>query len=219
MELGLSTLKTSQNKKLQKALDTIVKLSADSTRALEKIAVKLAEIDRLRFFESEGYKNTAEMVKDYLGYSKQTTSVMIRVGNRFFLQDGTPNLTVEGQQFSLYQLQEMLPLYPDELDAHVGTDITPGMSAKEIRKMVKKIQGKGEPEKVEKKDTQETEAQEESPKQGYVGLETLFNCMCSLEQLVDEHPLEFDWIQELGHVMATTGKELIKKYKRDHNIV
>ena len=54
MELGLSTLKTSQNKKLQKSLDTIVKLSADSTRALEKIAVKLAEIDRLRFFESEG---------------------------------------------------------------------------------------------------------------------------------------------------------------------
>lgn len=218
MELGLSTLKTSQNKKLQKSLDTIVKLSADSTRALEKIAVKLAEIDRLRFFESEGYKNTAEMVKDYLGYSKQTTSVMIRVGNRFFLQDGTPNLTVEGQQFSLYQLQEMLPLYPDELDAHVGTDITPGMSAKEIRKAVKKIQGKGEPEKVEQKESKDDESSE-VPSTEYVGLETLFNCMCSLEQLVDEHPLEYDWIKELAHVMATTGKELIKKYKRDHNIV
>lgn len=218
MELGLSTLKTSQNKKLQKALDTIVKLSADSTRALEKIAVKLAEIDRLRFFESEGYKNTAEMVKDYLGYSKQTTSVMIRVGNRFFLQDGTPNLTVEGQQFSLYQLQEMLPLYPDELDAHVGTDITPGMSAKEIRKMVKKIQGKGEPEKVEQKESKDEEPSE-LPSTSYVGLETLYNCMCSLEQLVDEHPLEYGWIKELAHAMATTGKELIKKYKRDHDIV
>lgn len=218
MELGLTTLKTSQNKKLQRALDTIVKLSADSTRALEKIAVKLAEIDRLRFFESEGYKNTAEMVKDYLGYSKQTTSVMIRVGNRFFLQDGTPNLTVEGQQFSLYQLQEMLPLYPDELDAHVGTDITPGMSAKEIRKTVKKIQGKGEPEKVEQKESKDEEPGE-VPSTEYVGLETLYKCMCSLEQLVDEHPVEYDWVKELAHVMATTGKELIKKYKREHNIV
>lgn len=218
MELGLTTLKTSQNKKLQRALDTIVKLSADSTRALEKIAVKLAEIDRLRFFESEGYKNTAEMVKDYLGYSKQTTSVMIRVGNRFFLKDGTPNLTVEGQQFSLYQLQEMLPLYPDELDAHVGTDITPGMSAKEIRKTVKKIQGKGEPEKVEQKESKDEEPGE-VPSTEYVGLETLYKCMCSLEQLVDEHPVEYDWVKELAHVMATTGKELIKKYKRDHNIV
>lgn len=93
------------------------------------------------------------------------------------------------------------------------------MSAKEIRKAVKKIQGKGEPEKVEKKDTQENKAQEETPKQGYVGLETLFNCMCSLEQLVDGHPLEYDWIRELAYVMATNGKELIKKYKKDHNIV
>lgn len=218
MELGLTTLKASNNKRLQKSLDAIVKLSAESTRALEKIAVKLAEIDRLRYFESEGYKNTAEMVKDYLGYSKQTVSVMIRVGSRFFLEDGTPNLKVDDKPFSLYQLQEMLPLYADELDAHVGTDITPDMSAKEIRKAVKKIQGKDEPAKVERKDAGGSEPQEAEPARDYVGLETLYNCMCSLEKLVDEHPLEYDWIKDLAYVMSRTGKELIGNYKRNYNI-
>lgn len=199
--------KVSQNKALQKELDTIRKLTVASQQNLGKIAFRLAKIDAMRYYESEGFKNTAELVRNYLGYSKQTTSTLIRVGSRFLNEDGTSNLQVEGEGFSVYQLQEMLPLDADEINCYLGGEITPGMGAKKIREAVKKIH---EPEGIPKQEAEPGEKPEEPKK--YIGFNTLANCMASLLHLCDENPLQSEEVRKAAEEINLAAIEILKKY-------
>lgn len=131
------------------------------TDALE-IALRLAIIKALppTDFEALGYKNIVDLAADKFGYAKQTTYKFITCAERFITATGKEtklcHYDENGNQvadYSIGQLIELCPLTDEEARVmdECG-DISPDMTTKELRKIVKEYLKPEETQKVDEED-------------------------------------------------------------------
>lgn len=131
------------------------------TDALE-IALRLAIIKALppTDFEALGYKNIVELAADKFGYAKQTTYKFITCAERFITATGKEtklcHYDENGNQtadYSIGQLIELCPLTDEEAQQMDACgDISPDMTTKELRKIVKEYLKPEEAQKVDEED-------------------------------------------------------------------
>lgn len=143
---------------LNKEITAIRSLIDKSNDNLSKIAYKMGYISDRELFKAAGYKSMKELGEAEFGYKQQTSSMLVRVGQRFINSDGSCRFQLDGKGFSIYQCQELLPLDAEQIQVCIteGT-LTPDMTTAALRKAVKDFRIKvGEleekPKAIEKKE-------------------------------------------------------------------
>lgn len=149
---GSVAIATLKNDKLVKACQRIEKASDNARTALFRIAYELRRIDANKLYSDDGFKSTAEFAEKVFGYKKAMTSNLTRIAERYMAAtspvcvlpagvDG--NGVAVGKEWTIGQLQEVLTLSTDEVQALVdnGT-LNASMSAKAIRQAVKDFKAK-----------------------------------------------------------------------------
>ena len=149
-------------KTLEQATKKINKLDENTRNNLISIAVILGWVDKLKLYESKGYKNTAEYGEVVHGYKRQTTQALIRVADRFL--DGTKSRLKQDDEkdYTVYQLMELIPLEDKEIESAIQDgELNPYMTTKKIRELAKGIKNSRNQENNEVQE-ENNEVQEEN---------------------------------------------------------
>ena len=161
-----------RNPELNRASEKIALCIGTAEKLAFGICVVLAEIDRTQCFKDDDFKSVADYAEKTFGYKKSSSNNMLRVGKMYTNANGNgsslPHSTAK--DFTVTQISEMLTVRPAALiEACEKERINPNMSQKEIREVVKELNGKktveGEAkelatEKVEKKKVEPEKALE-----------------------------------------------------------
>lgn len=137
-----------KNANLKKATETIERLTTQAKKNLFCIAVTLKNIEENEWYKEDGYKNTADYAQQIFGYKHAMTSALIRTAKKYIETANSKEVKSiladeQGNDFTMSQLQEMLPLDVEQAkQAVTDNDITPDMSTKKIREVVKHLTGK-----------------------------------------------------------------------------
>ena len=137
-----------KNANLKKATETIERLTTQAKKNLFCIAVTLKNIEENGWYKEDGYKNTADYAQQIFGYKHAMTSALIRTAKKYIETANSKEVKSiladeQGNDFTMSQLQEMLPLDVEQAkQAVTDNDITPDMSTKKIREVVKHLTGK-----------------------------------------------------------------------------
>lgn len=130
-----------KNKELNEITKKIAELDNNVRVNYFKIAIELRWVKDLELYKEDGFVSVTEYANKIFGYSKATVSKMIKiVTNEYLLDDGTGTVfeKEDGQDFSLFQLEELLYLPRGEVvDLIQEGKITPSMTKYEIRDIVK----------------------------------------------------------------------------------
>lgn len=157
--------KQNLNKNLTSKVEQIFKLEESTNKNMYKIARIMFEINEKKLYEEDGFKSASAMAEQILGYRQQTASTLIRVGGKFINEKGQPNVLVDGEPFTFYQYQELLPLDIDVItEAITNKVIEPTMTVSAIRSAVKLLRGiedKSNKESIEQKQESNTESEPE----------------------------------------------------------
>lgn len=161
-----------RNPDLNRASEKIALCIGTAEKLAFGICVVLADIDRTQCFKDDDFKSVADYAEKTFGYKKSSANNMLRVGKMYTNTDGNGSLLPHstGKDFTVTQISEMLTLKPATLTAAcAGGIITPDMTQKQIREIVKELNGKktieGEAkelatEKIEKKKAEPEKALE-----------------------------------------------------------
>lgn len=159
---------TITNRKLQNFTEQIYKQGLNIKKAFAKVAVILVKIDDCKCYEQDGFESVQDYALKVFGWKAATTYNMLRIGREYI--DGKTLESVlpheEGNDYSNSQLQALLPLKSvDTAKTLAEKDIiSPDMTVKEIKDVVKnykadntKSSGKSEDTKDEENDSAESE--------------------------------------------------------------
>lgn len=131
-----------KNVKLERVTQSIIKKGNQISKNIYNIAKQLASVETDKLYEEDGFKNASDYAEKVLGIKKSFANTLVRAGKEYIEKDGT-NLPIgeSEKDFTISQLQEMMPLGDhDKVSHHVECgDITPDMSTKKIREVVKEI--------------------------------------------------------------------------------
>ena len=132
---------TFQNKELEESVKKIVECSRNIVVNHFQIAYELAVIKRTESYREDGYESVTEFAEKVLGFSKTSTSMAIKVAERYLIDEGTRVATSflrEGADFSFNQLRETLPLSERKVSELVfDKKLNSGMTVKEIRELIR----------------------------------------------------------------------------------
>lgn len=162
-----------KNANLKKATATIERLTTQAKKNLFCIAVTLKQIEENEWYKEDGYKNTADYAQQIFGYKHAMTSALIRTAKKYIETATSKEVKSiladeNGNDFTVSQLQEMLPLEVEQAKTAVSEqEITPDMSTKKIREAVKRLTGKDKKadEKPEQEEQTEEQTADETPEQ------------------------------------------------------
>lgn len=159
---------TFKNKKLAQHTKAIEKLMLATKRNMFEIAVRLNVIATEKLYEADEYKDVFDYANKVLGYKKNFVYKLVAVAEKFIDEsaDGKGYISIiahENEDYSVSQLIELNSLEADtvsQLDAE--EEISPDMTTKEIREVVKayKNGGKVEEEAAEGESETDTGASE-----------------------------------------------------------
>ena len=145
-----------KSKALTNYTKKIGKCFADAKNSLFKVAVLLNEVNEKQAFKND-FKNITEYAETVFGMKKTATYNFIKIGKNYTNEDFTCTLPHKTEEnYSLTQVVEMLPLEKDNkiIEVSEAEIITPDMTTKEIRKIVKELTKKPTEETTE--ETEET---------------------------------------------------------------
>lgn len=185
-----------KNKQLAKTTEAIKTIENRTKKSMWKIAALLKNVRDKELFKDDGYKNTAEYAEVILGYKKSTVSNMITIAERFLTPEGNLLPVFDGQEYSLSQLQEMLPIKDEKITETLKENkISADTTVASIRKVVKgesKLKNKPKAEKgcaksdIEKDITkEEIKADDKKEKQAFIKEEMISENAKALESLAN----------------------------------
>lgn len=150
--LNTKELPTFTNKALNVATKKIATITTKVGKSLYEIAHILNGIETKKLFEEDGFKNTADYAIQTFGYKKSMAYNLIKIGKEYTSPETLEsNLPHEEKDFSTSQIVEVLPLKDREkvVELVEQGEITPDMSCREIKKVVKSLTAVEEVEKDE----------------------------------------------------------------------
>ena len=162
MELLYKNGQTFLSEDLRKSTCKIRACGDGIRRNYFKVAVELANIENGQYYIEDNFQSTVEYAEKVFGIKKSSTYAFITIGESWVLEDGSRTvLTESGSDYSISQLGALLPLGSEKAIelSHNGT-ISPDMSVRELKDIVKKIQSEEDP------DGQEDSEGEEDPGEG-----------------------------------------------------
>jgi len=144
-----------KNKKLAQHTKAIEKLMVATKRNMFEIAVRLNVIATEKLYEADEYKDVFDYANRVLGYKKNFVYKLVAVAEKFIDEaaDGKGYISIiahENEDYSVSQLIELNSLEADtvsQLDAN--EEISPDMTTKEIREVVKAYKNGGKDETEE----------------------------------------------------------------------
>lgn len=131
------------NKKLASHTKAIEKLMNATKRNMFEISARLLVIRNENLFEDDGFKDVFDYAEKLFGYKKNMVYKMTTTAEKFIEQSPTGKgyvsiLTHDNEDYTVSQLIELNTLEPDTaLKLDEQEVISPDMSTKEIREVVK----------------------------------------------------------------------------------
>ena len=157
------------NNKLRNFTEQIFKQGLNVKKAFAKVANILVKIDETKCYEQDGFESVQDYALQVFGWKQATTYAMLRIGRDYI--DGKTLESVLPHEaendYSNSQLQALLPLKSVDTakalaERHI---ISPEMTVKEIKKVVKdykggnsKDEGETEGSKIEESSNGESES-------------------------------------------------------------
>lgn len=156
---------TYMNKDLCKATNKVNKLGSSIQRNLFEVAAIVAEVDRTQCYEDDGFKNVHEWTAQAFGIKKTASYSLLKIGKEYVevlvnengkaIAYGSNLHHATEKDFSMSQVEALLPAGKDLAEDLAATEkVTPEMTVKEIKKVVK--EHTADPEEV----TEEAEEEE-----------------------------------------------------------
>ena len=141
---------TFTNKALNSATKKIVTLVNKTKKSLIEIATILNTVYENKSYKDDGFENIAEYTEKCFGFKKVFTYNLINI-NKFIGDNGECLIPNEhSTEYSASQLQELIPLNLNIVSELAETEeITPLMTTKEIREVVKNYKHSKEEDSVE----------------------------------------------------------------------
>lgn len=128
------------NAELTKATRLIVRETEKAGKSLVAIAMTLRKIDDEKLYVEDGFKDVVDYGKTVFGYGKTAVYGMIGVARKFIADTGVSILTHGANDYTVRQMQELLPITVEEAqELDENGDITPDSTIAEIKKAVKKL--------------------------------------------------------------------------------
>lgn len=157
---------TYMNKDLDKATNKVNKLGSSIQRNMFEVAAIVAEVDRTQCYEEDGFKNVHEWTAQAFGIKKTASYSLLKIGKEYVevlvnkrgtaISYGSNLYHATEKDFSMSQVEALLPAGKDLAEDLAATEkVTPEMTVKEIKKVVK--EHTADPEEV----TEEAETEEE----------------------------------------------------------
>lgn len=151
---------TISNRKLQNYTKQIFNQGLSIKKSFAKIAVILVKIDESKCYEQDGFESVQDYANKVLGWKQANTYAMLKVGREYLDSKTYESVLPHGEtDYSTSQLQALLPLKSvdkaKELAEH--KEISPDMTVKAIKDVVKQYTGKSSNVESESEDTQESE--------------------------------------------------------------
>ena len=138
---------TFQNEYLAESVRKIIECSRNIIANHFQIAYELASIKKLELYKEDGYESVADFAEKVFGFSKTSTSLAIKVAERYLIDEGDQIATTffdTGTDFSFNQLIETLPLSERRVNSLVfDKKLRPTMTVKQIRTLVQEEKKKG----------------------------------------------------------------------------
>lgn len=205
-----------KNANLKKATETIERLTTQAKKNLFCIAVTLKNIEENEWYKEDGYKNTADYAQQIFGYKHAMTSALIRTAKKYIETANSKEVKSvladeNGNDFTMSQLQEMLPLDVEQAkQAVTDNDITPEMSTKKIREIVKHLTGKDSKDSEQDSEQENTDSEQES-EQEQEDREALENIAREIEGIHNDYQIAWGELYDyLSGKNDVKGVEMLK---------
>lgn len=161
---------TYMNRDLDKATTKVNKLGSSIQRNLFEVAAIVAEVDRTQCYEEDGFKNVHEWTAQAFGIKKTASYSLLKIGKDYVeillnekgkaIAYGSNLYHATEKDFSMSQVEALLPAGKDLAEDLAATEkVTPEMTVREIKKVVKEFTA--DPEEV-------TEAEGDEPEEEVV---------------------------------------------------
>ena len=139
---------TYMNKDLCKATNKVNKLGSYIQRNLFEVAAIVAEVDRTQCYEEDGFKNVHEWTAQAFGIKKTASYSLLKIGKEYVevlvnekgkaISYGSNLYHATEKDFSMSQVEALLPAGKELAEDLAATEkVTPEMTVKEIKKVVK----------------------------------------------------------------------------------
>lgn len=174
MEFLITTVESTQfaNKDLQKATSKVLKLGEGIRKNWFAIAHIVADVNNSECYKEDGFNNVHEWTEKTFGIKKSASYSLLKIGDEYTREIvnasgkvvgyGTNLVDDVNEDFSKTQVEKMLPVgHEKAVELVENGEITPGMTAKQIEKVIKEKTKKEEPEQ----ETEESEQEAEEPEQ------------------------------------------------------
>ena len=139
---------TYMNRDLNKATTTVNKLGNSIQRNLFEVAAIVAEVDCTKCYEEDGFKSVHEWTAQAFGIKKTASYSLLKIGKEYVevlvnekgkaISYGSNLYHATEKDFSMSQVEALLPAGKDLAEDLAATEkVTPEMTVKEIKKVVK----------------------------------------------------------------------------------
>ena len=152
------------NADLKKSTEKIRRCGDNIRKNYIKVASELATIDESESYLDDGFENAIDYAGQIFGMKKTTAYVMINIGKEWISEDGERTvLTETGADYSVSQIGALMPVGVEiATTLHKEGDISPDMSVRAIKAVVKAVQ-QGIEEDTAPEETGDPEPNEEEP--------------------------------------------------------
>ena len=136
------------NTKLRNFTEQIHKQGQNIQKSFAKVAAILTKIDDSKCYEQDGFESVHDYTNKVFGWKKANSYAMLKVGREYIdgktLESVLPHET--GNDYSTSQLQALLPLKSVDTAKELAEreEISPTMSVREIKEVVKAYKSKDE---------------------------------------------------------------------------
>lgn len=162
---------TYMNRDLDKATTKVNKLGTSIQRNLFEVAAIVAEVDRTQCYEEDGFKNVHEWTAQAFGIKKTASYSLLKIGKEYVevlvnekgkaIAYGSNLYHATEKDFSMSQVEALLPAGKDLAEDLAATEkVTPEMTVKEIKKVVKEHTADPEEAAEEVEEEEDPEAEE-----------------------------------------------------------
>lgn len=217
--MDLITVKNTEvsftNKELTKATNAIFKLGDAIKKNLYNVAYIMAKVEETECFKDDGFNNVHEWSVKTFGFKKSASYSLLKIGKEYTKEITTDNngkVRVIGygsnlvdneteEDFTTTQIECMLPLGHETAELLVDTEeITPAMSCKEIKKIVKKWRDGDEPEETEETTEPEETEEETEPEttKERVWTNTQLDALENIITIMRTYNLSIEDVREYG---------------------
>lgn len=211
---------TYMNRDLDKATTKVNKLGSSIQRNLFEVAAIVAEVDRAQCYEEDGFKNVHEWTAQAFGIKKTASYSLLTIGRDYVeitlnekgeaIAYGSNLYHATEKDFSMSQVEALLPAGKDLAEDLAATEnVTPEMTVKEIKKVVK--EHTADPEEVTEEAEEEDTAEEVNEVEEVVSKEKAYYDACTAAGVLWDYvetETEKDYLIVVIQALETLGKHL-----------